>query len=50
MPQRIVLLKFNAPAQKIELYRIVSIDAGNGILTVTTRSGQAYVGYHIKFE
>lgn len=47
---KVILYRFNAPVKKLESEAVVSIDAGANVLTVTTISGAAYVGYHIKFE
>lgn len=44
-----VILRYNAPAIKIPVEQIVSIDAGEGILKVQLTSN--YIsGYHIKIE
>lgn len=45
-----ILYRFNASPIKINVDVIKSIDAGNGVLTVTENTGQAHVGYHIKIE
>lgn len=47
---KIILYRFNAPVKKLDVDLVKSIDAGNRIMTVTTISGSAYVGYHIKIE
>lgn len=44
-----VILKYNAPAIKIPVEQIISIDAGEGILKVKSTSGYIY-GYHIKYD
>lgn len=46
----LVLLRFNTSPIKLNVDCVESIDAGAGTLTVTKNTGQAYVGYHIKFE
>lgn len=44
-----VILRYSAPAIKIPVEQIVSIDAGKGILKVQLTSN--YIsGYHIKIE
>ena len=42
------LLRFNQEPVEIDLTKIESIDAGNGVFTVYLTTGEHYVGYHIK--
>ena len=44
-----VILQYNAPATKIPVEQIISIDAGEGVLKVQLTSGYIF-GYHIKIE
>ena len=44
-----VILRYNAPAIKVPIEQIISIDSGEGILKVSLISGYIY-SYHIKIE
>lgn len=44
-----VILRYNAPAIKIPIEQIISIDSGEGILKVNLTSDYIY-GYYIKIE
>ena len=43
------ILRYNAPAIKIAVEQIISIDADEGIIKIRISSGVLY-GYHIKIE
>lgn len=44
-----VILRYNAPAIKIPVEQITSINSNEGILKINLTSGYIY-GYHIKIE
>lgn len=45
----VVLLRFNQPAVKLSIMDITSVDAGQEILKVNTKTGY-WTGYHLKYQ
>ena len=45
-----VILIYNQPAVIVDVYKLVSIDAGDSIVTVKLNDNRVIIGYHIKFQ
>lgn len=45
-----VILIYNQSPIVIDVYKIVSIDAGNSIIVVRLQDNTVITGYHIKFQ
>ena len=45
-----VILIYNQPAFVIDVYKLVSVDAGDTVVKVTLNDGRTITGYHIKFQ
>ena len=47
---QVVILIYNQPAVIIDVYKLVSIDAGDTTVRVKLNDGRTVTGYHIKFQ
>lgn len=45
-----VILIYNQPAVIVDVYKLVSVDAGNNVVNVKLDDGRNITGYHIKFQ